>query len=65
MTVAGHVVTVSIPPPHGVICDSIGVGVVKIVLSGGAGIRNPKTAGVYTVKVTHGLQWFAAPLTIV
>ena len=46
-------------------CDSVRVGVAKIVIAGAAGIGNPGRSGdVHRVKVAHGSETFAAPLTI-
>jgi len=64
VTVAGHTLTVSLPPPRGMLCDSVRVGTAKIVVAGAAGLGNPSAAGTYTVKVTHGSESFAAPFKI-
>jgi hypothetical protein len=64
VTIAGHVVTIAMPLPHGVICDSIKPGVAKIVFTRAAGLGNPKSPGTYTVKLRHGSETFAAALKI-
>jgi hypothetical protein len=64
VSVSGHAVTVTLAPPRGMMCDSVRVGVAKIVLAGAAGIGNPSTPGTYSVKVTHGAETFTAPLAI-
>jgi hypothetical protein len=64
VAVAGRVVTVAVPLPRGVICDSIAPGVARIVFSRAAGLGNPKAPGTYTVKLRRGSDAFAAPLTI-
>jgi hypothetical protein len=45
-------------------CDSVRVGLAKIVIAGAAELRNPATPGAYTVKPAHGSETFAAPFTI-
>jgi hypothetical protein len=49
VTVAGRVVTIGLPVPRGVLCDSISNGVVKITFSRAAGLGNPKAHGAYTL----------------
>jgi hypothetical protein len=64
VAVAGRVLTLSLAPPRGAICDSITTGIAKVVVGAAAGLRNPATAGGYTVRVAHGADTFAAPLKI-
>jgi len=64
VSVSGHTVTIALAPPRGAMCDSVRVGVAKIVVAGAAGIGNPGTPGTYSVRVAHGSETFAAPLTI-
>jgi hypothetical protein len=64
VSVAGHAVTISLAAPRGVMCDSIRTGRAKIVLLPAANVVNPATAGTYSVRVLHGTQAYAAPLTI-
>jgi hypothetical protein len=64
VTVAGRVVTVAVPIPRGVICDSIAPGVVKITFSRAAGLGNPKSPGAYIVTVRRGAETFSAPFRI-
>jgi hypothetical protein len=64
VAVAGRVVTLSLPTPRGVLCDSIRMGQATIVFRPGAGLGNPPAPGVYTVRVAHGADAFAAPLEI-
>ena len=64
VAVAGRVVTVTLPTPHGMMCDSITMGVVRIVFAPAAAFANPKAPGTYTVRVAHGTETFAAPLKI-
>ncbi len=45
--VSHHVVQVTLPPPRGVICDSIGPGRVTVRFSAAAGLVNPAHAGSY------------------
>ena len=64
VAVAGRIVTVTLPLPHGMMCDSIAMGVVKVVFAPAAALANPKAPGAYTVRVVHGAETFAAPLRI-
>jgi hypothetical protein len=66
VAVAGRLITVALPTrPQGIMtCDSIVVGLAKIVVTRAAGLGNPKPRGNYTVTVTHGAETFAAPLKI-
>jgi hypothetical protein len=48
----GRVVSVALPAQHGVICDVIGPGVLKVVFTRGAGIGNPTGPGTYPL-VAH------------
>jgi hypothetical protein len=50
----GRVLTLAVARPGGVICDSIGPGVVRIVFARTAGIRNPDRPGTYTLRAAHG-----------
>jgi hypothetical protein len=62
--VAGRAVTISLPPPRGMMCDSITTGLTKIVFLPAAGLGNPRAPGTYAVRVVHGADAFAAPLKI-
>jgi hypothetical protein len=64
VSIAGPAVTISIPPPRGMICDSITVGIATIVFLPAAGLGNPRAPGTYTVRIAHGNDAFAAPLKI-
>jgi hypothetical protein len=44
-----HVVQVTMPPPHGAICDSIGPARVTVRFSDAAGLVNPPQAGSYAI----------------
>ncbi len=56
--------TISLPPPRGMMCDSITMGLAKVVFLPAAGVGNPRAPGTYTVRVVHGSEAFAAPLKI-
>jgi hypothetical protein len=60
VSVAGHAVSVAMPLPRGVMCDSIAPGVAKITFSRAAGLGNPKSPGVYVLKLRRGSETFAA-----
>jgi len=64
VAVAGRVVTIAMPLPRGVMCDSIKPGVVKITFTRAAGLGSPKSPGTYTVKLRHGSETFAVALKI-
>jgi hypothetical protein len=64
VVVAGHSLTIALAPPRGAMCDSIIMGVAKIVVTRAAGLGNPRAPGTYAVKLTHGSQTFSAPLKI-
>jgi hypothetical protein len=64
VSMSGHAVTITLAPPRGMMCDSVRIGVARIVVAGAAGIGNPRSPGTYSVKVTHGSETFAAPLAI-
>ena len=64
VAVAGHVLTVSIPRPRGMMCDVIGPGTVTLVLTRSANLGNPKSAGKYPLTVSRGAQQFKTTLTI-
>jgi hypothetical protein len=62
--VSGHTVTITLAPPRGMMCDSLRVGVLRIVIDGTAGIGNPASPGLYYVKVTHGVETLGAAFRI-
>ena len=50
-----HVVQVTMPPPQGVMCDSIGPARVTVRFAKAAGLVNPQRAGSYAVSLRiHG-----------
>jgi hypothetical protein len=61
---AGRTLRLTLPPPRGMMCDSIRTGPLRIVLLPAAGYGNPAKAGRYVVRVVHGADSFAARLTI-
>ena len=64
VAVAGHTLTVSIPRPPVVMCDVIGPGTVKLVLTRAANLGNPKAAGSYPLVVTRGADQFKTTFKI-
>jgi hypothetical protein len=64
--VAGRLITIALPArAKGIMtCDSIVIGLAKIVVTRAAGLGNPRPRGTYTVTVSHGAETFAAPLEI-
>jgi hypothetical protein len=64
VAVAGHTLTISPAPPRGVLCDSIRVGVVKIVVLPAAGLGNPRVPGAYVLRLTYGPGIFPLPVRL-
>jgi hypothetical protein len=62
--VAGHTLTISPAPPRGVMCDSIRVGIAKIVVLPAAGLGNPRVPGAYVLRLTYGPGIFPLPVRI-
>lgn len=56
VTRAGHTVALTIAAPSGVMCDSIGPGMVRILFTRAAHIGNPRRAGRYRLTVRHGTE---------
>jgi hypothetical protein len=54
VTRSGQTVSLTIPRPTGVMCDSIGPGTVRVDFTRAAQIGNPRRAGLYTVHAEHG-----------
>jgi len=48
---SGHVVQVTMPPPQGVMCDSIGPARITLRFTKAAGLVNPRHAGSYAVSL--------------
>jgi hypothetical protein len=61
---SGHVVVVAMPPPQGVMCDSIGAGRVTVRFTKAAGLANPKRAGSYAAWLQIGATTAAGRLKI-
>lgn len=64
VAVAGHTLTISPAPPRGVVCNSIRVGVVKIVVLPRAGLGNPRVPGAYILRLTYGPGIFPLPVRL-
>ena len=64
VTVKGHTLTVAIPHPRGMMCDSIGPGKLTLVLTRTANLGNPMSAGKYPLVVARGNQQFKTMLAI-
>jgi hypothetical protein len=47
--ISHHVVSVTMPPPHGMICDSIGPARLTVRFTRSAGLTNPRHRGSYRV----------------
>jgi hypothetical protein len=63
-TVKGRRVTVTVPPPTGIVCSVVGPGRVTLSFTRAANLANPVRAGSYPFKATHRKHAFAAKLRI-
>jgi hypothetical protein len=61
---AQRTLTITMPLPTGVMCNVIGPGTAKIVVSRGALIGNPTAAGTYDLGVRYRTETFQAKLKI-
>jgi len=57
-------VTVAMPRPAGMLCDSITDGTMLIAIGAGAKLGNPPKAGTYKITIKRGPAAYAAPITI-
>ena len=62
--VSGHVITIGLPRPPLVICQSIGLGTLTVAFTRAAQIGNPMAPGAYAVRARVGGRTFTAALTI-
>jgi len=62
---ANRTLSITMPPPTGVMCNVIGPGTAKIVVSRAAQLGNPATAGTYKLAVHYGTETLEATLKIV
>ena len=63
-TVKGRRVTVTIPPPTGVLCDLRGPGSVTLEFTRAAKLTNPAQPGLYRFQAAHKANAFEAKLAI-
>lgn len=63
-TVSGRNVTVTIPPHAGLLCTTMGPGVVTLVFTPAAKLANPTHAGSYRFTATHTEHTFRARLVV-
>jgi hypothetical protein len=64
VSVAGHTVSVALPPRPQVMCDAIGPGKLTIAFTHAARLGNPTRAGTYAVTATRQASTFVARLAI-
>lgn len=64
VTRSGQTVSITIPRPTGVMCDSIGPSTVRIGFTRAAQIGNPRRAGRYTVHAEHGASIATATFAV-
>ncbi len=60
----GHTVTIGLPKPPQIICQSIAQGTLRIRFTAAAGLANPARAGSYKVTARIGNRTFATRLAI-
>jgi hypothetical protein len=61
---AARTLSITIPPPAGVMCDSIAPGTAKILVSRAARVGNPAAAGSYKLGVHYRTAALTAKFTI-
>ena len=64
VAVRGHNVTVTMPPPPQILCDSITLGRLTLVFTQGAALENPAAAGSYLVQAHKGSLAFSSRIAI-
>ena len=62
---ANRTLSITVARPTGVMCNVIGPGTVKILVSRAAQLGNPAAAGAYKLAVHYGTETLEATLTIV
>jgi hypothetical protein len=62
--VAGAQVTVTVAPHKGILCDVMGRGSLTLAFTRDAKLANPRRAGSYRFRATHGRRSFTAKLAI-
>lgn len=62
---ANRTLSITVARPTGVMCNVIGPGTVKILVSRAAQLGNPATAGTYKLAVHYGTETLEATLKIV
>jgi hypothetical protein len=62
--VKGRAVTVGLPVPHGMICDSLVDGTLQIAIAPSAALRNPAKPGTYTATVQQGHESWTVPVSV-
>jgi len=61
---ASRKITVGLPKRPQIMCDAIGPGTLTVAFTRGAKLGNPKAAGSYVLRVTHGADRFPGRLAI-
>ena len=64
ITMAGRVVTVSLPVRRGITCFSLVDGMMKITFAPSAAFGNPSSAGTYSFGIRQGKTAYVVPVTI-
>ena len=64
LSVSGRTVTVGLPATHGIVCDSITDGVLRVRFAAGAALGNPPGPGAYAFAIHRGAKAYTVPITI-
>lgn len=62
--IKGRKVTMTVPPHRGVLCGTIGPGLLTLTFTHAAKISNPSRAGAYRFAAAHAKHTFSAKLVI-
>jgi hypothetical protein len=64
VTVAAGSITVAVPIPQGITCDSITDGKESLTFTQAAKLGNAPKPGTYTIRIRHGGDTYAASVTL-
>ena len=60
----GRQEVVGMPPRHGILCDLMGPGLLRITFTRAARLGNPKAPGSYALHALRGAMGFTAPFVV-
>ena len=64
VAVKGRAVTVGLPVPPGIMCDTLVHGVLQIAIGPSAALRNPPKAGTYSATVQQGHAFYSVTVAV-